>query len=106
MKARCNTELEKIMIQIFRIGALLGFVCTASLTMSAEETRFPNSEDLRHIRTMDSPRLSPDGQQVLIRITDDTAHGGRSHLWLADVNGKPCRQLTYGPSGGEKNSKY
>jgi len=74
--------------------------------MSAEDARFPNSEDLRHIRTIDSPRLSPDGQQVLIRITDDTAHGGRSHLWLTDVNGKPCRQLTYAPANTDKNSKY
>jgi len=61
---------------------------------------------LRHFRSMDSPRLSPDGQQVLIRVIDDTAHGGRAHLWLADVSGKPCRQLTYSPFGGDKNTKY
>jgi len=74
--------------------------------LSAEDARFPNNEDMRHFRSMDSPRLSPDGQQVLIRVTDDTAHSGRSHLWLADVAGKPCRQLTYSPFGGDKNTKY
>ena len=93
-------------IQLFRIGVLLGLICAASPILSAEDAHFPNSEDLRHMRTMDSPRLSPDGQQVLIRITEDTAHGGRAHIWLADVNGKPCRQLTYSPPGGDKNSKY
>jgi dipeptidyl aminopeptidase/acylaminoacyl peptidase len=93
--------------QRFRMGVLLGLVLGAStLILSAEDRRFPNSEDLRHFRTMDSPRLSPDGKQVLIRVTDDTAHGGRSHIWLTEVNGKPCRQLTYSPSGGDKNSKY
>ena len=94
------------MIQRFRIGVLLGFIVAASLIVFAEDARFPTSEDLRHVRSMDSPRLSPDGQQVLIRITDDTAHGGRAHLWLADVSGKPCRQLTYGPANGDKDSKY
>jgi len=74
--------------------------------LSAEDARFPNNEDMRHFRSMDSPRLSPDGQQVLIRVADDTAHSGRSHLWLADVAGKPCRQLTYSPFGGDKNTKY
>jgi dipeptidyl aminopeptidase/acylaminoacyl peptidase len=84
---------------------LFTIMFTASL-LSAEDARFPNNEDMRHFRTMDSPRLSPDGQQVLIRVTDDTAHNGRSHLWLADVAGKPCRQLTYSPFGGDKNTKY
>jgi len=93
--------------QLFRMGVILGLILGASSPiMSAEDRHFPNSEDLRHFRTMDSPRLSPDGQQVLIRVTDDTAHGGRSHIWLTDVNGKPCRQLTYSPPGGDKNSKY
>jgi dipeptidyl aminopeptidase/acylaminoacyl peptidase len=93
--------------QLFRMGVILGLILGASSPIvSAEDRHFPNSEDLRHFRTMDSPRLSPDGQQVLIRVTDDTAHGGRSHIWLTDVNGKPCRQLTYSPQGGDKNSKY
>ncbi|HEY6181766.1 MAG TPA: alpha/beta fold hydrolase [Terriglobales bacterium] len=85
---------------------VLGLMLCGTLGFSADEAHFPNNEDMRHFRTMDSPRLSPDGQQVLIHITDDTAKGGRGHLWLADVNGKPCRQLTYSPSGGDKNTKY
>ena len=92
--------------QLFRISIILSMIVLTALAASAEDARFPNNEDMRHFRSMDSPRLSPDGQQVLIRVTDDTAHGGRSHIWLADVAGKPCRQLTYSPFGGDKNTKY
>src|SRR5262244_2292335 len=59
---------------------------------AADEARFPNNEDLRHYRTMDAPRLSPDGRQVLIHVSDDTAHGGRPHVWLVEIDGKPPRQ--------------
>jgi dipeptidyl aminopeptidase/acylaminoacyl peptidase len=82
-------------------------VCfTAGLALSADEPHFPSNEDLRHIRAIDSPRLSPDGLSVLFHVTDDTASGAKGHLWLTDINGKPCRQLTYSPPGGDKNSKY
>src|SRR5262245_35479939 len=91
---------------LLRAAIFLSTMFLAVVVLSAEDARFPNNEDLRHLRSMDSPRLSPDGQQVLIRVTDDTAHGGRSHIWLADVGGKPCRQLTYSPFGGDKNAKY
>src|SRR5215475_9115842 len=93
-------------IRLFRTAIILAVTVFATHFLLAEDARFPNNEDMRHFRSLDSPRLSPDGQQVLIRVTDDTAHGGRSHLWLADVAGKPYRQLTYSPFGGDKNTKY
>src|ERR1041385_7399664 len=93
-------------IRLFNAAVILSMMAFATQVLSAEDVRFPNNEDMRHFRSMDSPRLSPDGQQVLIRVIDDTAHGGRAHLWLADVSGKPCRQLTYSPFGGDKNTKY
>ena len=93
-------------IRQLRTAIILCTIMFAVLVLSAEDARFPNNEDMRHFRSMDSPRLSPDGQQVLIRVSDDTAHSGRSHLWLADVAGKPCRQLTYSPFAGDKNTKY
>ncbi len=44
---------------------------------------------------MGDPRLSPDGRHVLLRITDSAAEGGKSHLWLVDVEGDAPRRLTY-----------
>ena len=55
---------------------------------------FPTNEQMRHYRAMEEPRLSPDGQHVLVTISDSSAEGGKSHLWLVDVGGKAPRQHT------------
>ncbi len=64
--------------------------------------RFPNSEDLRHLKAISAPLLSPGGKQVLFTLTDSTADGARSHLWLASVAGLPPRQLTYSPAADKR----
>lgn len=68
-------------------------------TPSATAKKFPDNEGLRHVRAMGSPQLSPDGRSVLVQITDSTADGAKSHLWLVTLaNGNtPAsdRQLTY-----------
>ena len=51
---------------------------------------------------MTQPRVSPDGQSVLIQISDATADGGKSHLWLVDVKANTSRQLTWSPSGDKR----
>src|ERR1700685_1210238 len=56
---------------------------------------FPNNEQLRHFKTMSDPRLAADGKRILIRITDPTADGAKSHLWITGVDGEDPRQLTY-----------
>ena len=74
------------------------FLLTAPILYGAA-AHFPSNEDLRHFRAMDAPRLSPDGQRVLIEIADSTADGGRRHLWLLDLHGNSFRQLTFSPAG-------
>jgi hypothetical protein len=64
---------------------------------SAEALSFPNNEQLRRFRAMSDPRLAPDGKRILIRMTDATADGAKSHLWLTGVDGEDPRQLTYSP---------
>jgi dipeptidyl aminopeptidase/acylaminoacyl peptidase len=59
---------------------------------------FPTSEDLRHTRAIGDPQLSPDAKQALIAVTDSTADGGNSHLWLIDIASNTSRQLTYSPA--------
>ena len=44
---------------------------------------------------MAQPRLSPDGRDVLIQITDSTADGAKSHLWIVDIKQNAARQLTW-----------
>lgn len=60
---------------------------------------------MRHVRSISQPRLSPDGQRVLVQISDATADGGKSHLWLVDLKTDTSRQLTYS-TPGEKRGEY
>lgn len=85
----------------------LSLVCVfaVSALARAEEPHFPSSEDLRHIKAIASPQLSPDGKQVLFTLTDMTADGAKSHLWLVPVSGGSARQITYSPAA-DKRGEY
>jgi dipeptidyl aminopeptidase/acylaminoacyl peptidase len=74
-----------------------GACITAGGILKADEAHFPSNEDLRHTRSMSQPRLSPDGRSVLLSITDSTADGAKSHLWLIDIQQNTSRQLTWTP---------
>ena len=75
----------------------------APVTSSAA-AHWPTSEDLRHLKSISAPLLSPDGKQVLFSITESTADGAATHLWLAPV-GAPAakpRQITFSPPSDKK----
>jgi dipeptidyl aminopeptidase/acylaminoacyl peptidase len=63
---------------------------------------FPTNEQMRHYKEMGDPQLSPEGQRVLVQISDATADGGKSHLWLVEVGGGAARQLTYSAAGDKR----
>jgi dipeptidyl aminopeptidase/acylaminoacyl peptidase len=83
---------------------LLAALCLGSLSLghAIGEDHFPSNEDMRHVRSMAQPKVSPDGQQVLLQIADATADGGKTHLWLVDVKTNTSRQLTWSPSGDKR----
>jgi dipeptidyl aminopeptidase/acylaminoacyl peptidase len=96
---------------VFRSLALFASLAVPLVcaTLHAEDSRFPNSEDLRHIKAIGAPALSPDGKQVLFTLTDATADGAKSHVWLVSISGGVVRQLTYSPSAdkrGEHNAEW
>jgi dipeptidyl aminopeptidase/acylaminoacyl peptidase len=73
------------------------------------QQHFPSNEDLRHLRNISSPQLSPDLKHVVVSLQDSTADGGKTHLWLLSAEGGPYRQLTFakGPdSAGESAPMY
>lgn len=72
-------------------------VAAPGIAGASDADRFPTNEDLRHIRSVDDPQLSPEGKSALVRIQDAAADGGRSHLFLVPTDGGPARQLTYSP---------
>ena len=92
---------------IYMVMALLGGA--GSVQLHAADARVPSNEDLRHLRAIAEPQVSPDGSRVLIRVTDATADGGRHHLWLVDVSSNTARQLTFSPAAdkfGEHNGRW
>jgi dipeptidyl aminopeptidase/acylaminoacyl peptidase len=96
----------------FLPGVLLLCVLSAGscFTRADDQPRFPTTDDLRHLRAIGGPLLSPDGRQVVVTVTDSTADGGRSHLWLVSANAseKP-RQITFSPPSdkkGERNPQW
>jgi len=99
------------------------YVLTASHTAlaqaasSSENTQqtaphFPTNEDLRHLKALSNPQLSPDGKQILFTIANATADGGASHLWMVPAPGTSsdkARQLTFSPPSdkrGEHNAQW
>jgi dipeptidyl aminopeptidase/acylaminoacyl peptidase len=74
--------------------------------LRAEDPHFPSSEDLRHVKAMGRALLSPDGTEVLFTVTDATADGAKSHLWITPVDGsRPARQMTYSPASDKRGER-
>ncbi|MGA8939295.1 MAG: hypothetical protein WB439_09025, partial [Acidobacteriaceae bacterium] len=97
----------------FRVGAFA--VLALSIASAgygygqAKTPSFPTNEQLRHYKGMGDPQLSPDGTEVLVRIADAAADGGKGHIWLVEVKGGAARQLTYSPEGdkhGEQRAQW
>ena len=64
---------------------------------------------MRHFGSIGSPKLSPDGKHVLLQVTESTADGAASHIWLIDVVGGGKRQLTFSPDSdkmGERSAEW
>jgi dipeptidyl aminopeptidase/acylaminoacyl peptidase len=77
--------------------------CLAFMTAQADDLpAYPSNEDLRHVRGLAEPRVSPGGDRILIQITDATADGGRGHLWLVDAVHGNSRQLTWSPEADKR----
>ena len=88
---------------------LMVLLSTGMAPLYAADGGIPSNEDLRHVRSIAEPQVSPDGGRVLMRVTDATADGGRQHLWLVDVGTNTARQLTFSPAAdklGEHHGRW
>jgi dipeptidyl aminopeptidase/acylaminoacyl peptidase len=84
---------------------------TAAKDSEVKGQHYPTSEELRHVKAMGAPLLSPDGAQVLFTVTDSTADGAKSHLWLTSAagGGDKARQITFSPPAekrGERGAQW
>ena len=64
------------------------------------QQHFPSNEDLRHYRVISSPQLSPDLKHVIAMVQDSTADGGKTHVWMLNVDGSAPRQVTFSAGDG------
>jgi dipeptidyl aminopeptidase/acylaminoacyl peptidase len=89
---------------------LCALLALGTVAFAADAPHFPTNEDLRHIKSMGAPQLSPDGSQVLFTVTDSAADGAKSHLWLVATSGKEKpRQITFSPPAekrGERGAQW
>lgn len=69
---------------------------------------YPSNADLRQLRGVSSPHLSPDGRHVLAELQDSTTDGGKTHLWLLNVDDSPYRQIIFPgfDASSQKNSQF
>jgi dipeptidyl aminopeptidase/acylaminoacyl peptidase len=90
----------------------IGVLCLSSVLAAPliAQQHFPSNEDLRHVRGISGPTLSPDLKHVLVSVQESTADGAASHLWMLNTDGSAPRQLTFseapaasagGAGGGE-----
>ncbi|MGC2160814.1 MAG: S9 family peptidase [Silvibacterium sp.] len=86
------------------LSAALGLYALVPV-LAVGQDRFPSNEELRHVRSISQPRLSPDGSSVLIEVSDATADGGKSHVWLVNVEANTARQLTWS-APSDKRGEY
>lgn len=93
----------------FPTAILSGVLACAGLMHAADQLRphFPTSEDLRHIKAVGGPQLSPDGKNVLFTVVDSTADGAKSHVWIVGTTGGPdsLRQLTFSPPAEKRGER-
>ncbi len=98
-----------ILCFVLAVSSSAGFGQAAEKPAStADEAapHYPTSEELRHIKAIGQPLLSPDGKQVLFSLTDSTADGAKTHLWLVSAGGgEKARQLTFSPPADKRGER-
>jgi dipeptidyl aminopeptidase/acylaminoacyl peptidase len=80
---------------------------TETATPVVTQQHFPSNEDLRHLKVIGAPLLSPDGKLVLFSLTEATADGGRTHLWLAPTTSSSdkARQITFSAPADKRGER-
>ena len=78
-----------------RLGAL---VVLAAATLAAQTAKHPlRLDDLARFREVRDPQISPDGKFVayVVSQVDTKEDKSNSHVWLASLDGKSDRQITF-----------
>jgi dipeptidyl aminopeptidase/acylaminoacyl peptidase len=104
-----SSMMKRRMTLISFTASALIFGNAINSAARADELKFPTNEELRHVKALADPRLSPDGTRALYQITDAAADGGRTHIFVVDVAANASRQLTYSTAAdksGERHARW
>lgn len=102
-------QVTRSLLVLLQLTACAWAEPTAAPQAVAKDSGYPSNEDLRHVRSLTDPRISPDGSRVLVTVADSTVDGARNHLWLIDVARNDARQITFSPDadkGGEHHGRW
>lgn len=98
--------LPLLCVSLFSITRLsLAQGSSNSTDAQRNASHFPTNGDLRHIKSLSNPQLSPDGKQILAAVTNSTADGAATHFWLVPAPGSSAdkpRQLTFSPPSDKR----
>ncbi|MBN2046965.1 MAG: S9 family peptidase [Anaerolineaceae bacterium] len=66
--------------------------------MSEQQKRRMTAEDLYQFKTINTPRISPDGKAVVygLQWVEQESEKKYSNLWIAFTDGRPAKQFTFG----------
>jgi dipeptidyl aminopeptidase/acylaminoacyl peptidase len=105
--------LSSLRPSCFGLILCVSFSSLSACVLGAEQAttpHFPTTEDLRHLKSIGGPQLSPDGKQALFTLVDATADGAKAHVWMvATSSSDKARQLTFSPPAdkrGEHNPQW
>jgi dipeptidyl aminopeptidase/acylaminoacyl peptidase len=68
---------------------------TALVSPLIAQQHFPTNDDLRHLRVISAPQLSPDLKHVITLVQESTAEGAKTHVWMLNTDGSAPRQITF-----------
>jgi dipeptidyl aminopeptidase/acylaminoacyl peptidase len=102
-----HSSLLRSGLRLSSCALLVSLSTLSARGQQAAAPHFPTTDDLRHLKALSAPQLSPDGTEALFAVTDATADGAKTHLWVAAVSGAntekgKARQLTFSPPADKR----
>ncbi len=85
-------------VRLTRIGGALALVCLVSAAQVGAQDGLLTHDTSFEMETIRSPRIAPDGSQIVFtrEWVDQQADRFRSNLWIVDLDGARARELTHG----------
>ena len=79
-------------------GMIVWFFAVGDLSGAGKNDRLLSKETYLEMESIRSPRISPDGTQILFTRgwVDKMEDRSRSNIWIVDIAGTRVRELTHG----------